>query len=293
MPRISELNPTAFPNLGHEFPASRDGETVKLTVAQVRALMAFAANEITAPGDLTVEQVLTALANDKADRTYVDTQDNALGTAVASKADATATANALAKRVRVDAAQTFTTPEKLQARTNLGLYPQAWELIADDFVSNVASWDAINLGDYRELCLIFTVTPENNSQNARVLVSSDNGASFDGSAGMYQRQYILSSGSSNLVGRETNASSVYLAVGIGNAGAFGWASGKALLANFNRSEDTYISVGPTSIRNDTSEPTFLLETGYRQANAANNAIRVIFDTGNIARGQFTLLGIRG
>jgi hypothetical protein len=54
-------------------------------------------------------------ANDPTDY-YTKEETNGL---LAAKADATATANALAKRVRVDAAQTFTEAEKGQAKANL------------------------------------------------------------------------------------------------------------------------------------------------------------------------------
>lgn len=121
MPRISEFNPTAFPSLEHEFPAEKDGENHRLSVDQVRALMQFAASEISTDWEgLTVQQILTALETDKAEKSYVDTELNEILDALSQKADTTATANALAKRVRVDIDAGFTDAEKAQARANIG-----------------------------------------------------------------------------------------------------------------------------------------------------------------------------
>lgn len=44
--RIDDLTPTAVPGLLHEFPAMKDGLTVKLTLAQVQALMLTGANNV-------------------------------------------------------------------------------------------------------------------------------------------------------------------------------------------------------------------------------------------------------
>lgn len=83
MTRISQLPTTAFPSLDHEFPASKDGETVKLTVSQVRDTLAYQASEI-ARGASDVDADLSALENDKADTSYVDSEDNALADALAA-----------------------------------------------------------------------------------------------------------------------------------------------------------------------------------------------------------------
>jgi hypothetical protein len=84
MTRISQLPTTGFPSLEHEFPASKDGETVRLTVQQVRDLLAYQASEI-ARGSSDVAADLSALENDKADQSYVDAADNSLSDAVATK----------------------------------------------------------------------------------------------------------------------------------------------------------------------------------------------------------------
>lgn len=70
--RIDDLTPTAVPGLLHEFPAMKDGLTVKLTLAQVQALVATGADNVAlALKDLSntvgprgrVGQILTAAAN--------------------------------------------------------------------------------------------------------------------------------------------------------------------------------------------------------------------------------------
>lgn len=82
MVKISELNPTQFPSLRFEVPASLEGESVKLSIQQIRDLMQFTANEIGAEGDTTVQAVLSLLGTLKADISYVDEGDNALGQAL-------------------------------------------------------------------------------------------------------------------------------------------------------------------------------------------------------------------
>lgn len=64
MPRISELNGTGFPTLDHEFPTEHAGESVKLTIAQVRALMGFLATEVGYNAG-TVAEALDDLASGK------------------------------------------------------------------------------------------------------------------------------------------------------------------------------------------------------------------------------------
>lgn len=84
MVKISELNPTSFPSLLHEIAASLDGESVKLTISQIRQLMAFSAEEISAEGDTNVQAFLSLLNSQKADISYVDTGDNELSDALSS-----------------------------------------------------------------------------------------------------------------------------------------------------------------------------------------------------------------
>lgn len=84
MPRISQLNSTQFPSLLFEFPASKDGETVKLSIQQVRDLMEFLASEIPFSETMSVEQAISELLSKKAETDYVDQQDNDLRLAIAA-----------------------------------------------------------------------------------------------------------------------------------------------------------------------------------------------------------------
>lgn len=127
MPRLSQLNPTAFPTLEHEFPVSKDGETVKLTIAQVRALMQFAATEITVDESTTVMDALNALSNLKADRSYVDEELNA-------KLDAVEFTDQLNTVLRydpqtLDGGQQQQTLQNIGAQPNLGRKPVSGNII--------------------------------------------------------------------------------------------------------------------------------------------------------------------
>lgn len=72
MSRISELPTTSYPTLGHEFPAASGGETHKLTVGQIRAILAYAAEEVTY-GEGSVKSVIDSILADMVDETDLAT----------------------------------------------------------------------------------------------------------------------------------------------------------------------------------------------------------------------------
>lgn len=126
MPKISQLNPTAFPSLEHFFAAAKDGETVKISIAQIRALMEFAASEISVPGSTNVEDALTALDTNKANQTDMVAADNALSSAIETVSEALnslgtdLTTFQTSAAVRYDASQSLSTPQKNRALANIG-----------------------------------------------------------------------------------------------------------------------------------------------------------------------------
>lgn len=106
--RVDALNPTVLPSLEHEFPAMKDGLTVKLTLQQVYDLIeiGLAAG---APPDLnTLAKMASAIGNDPV---FSNTVAASLNTLAAG----------LAARLRFDSAQTLSPAEKLLAIANLGL----------------------------------------------------------------------------------------------------------------------------------------------------------------------------
>lgn len=106
MPRISELNPTAFPTLEAQFPVTHDGETNRYSLNQVRELLQYTAAEIMF-NEISVEAALLMLASEKADQSDVD----AALLALAESIDETV--------VRVEE-QEFTPAEQGQALANIG-----------------------------------------------------------------------------------------------------------------------------------------------------------------------------
>lgn len=128
MARISLLPTTAFPSLLHEFPASKDGETHKLTIEQVRELMEFKGSEISASlltaDDTTVQAYLEWLRTNKVDNSDLD--DFYTKTAMNSLLETNFYTEAeidglLSTRLRVDQAQDFDVAQKIQARANIGV----------------------------------------------------------------------------------------------------------------------------------------------------------------------------
>lgn len=87
MTKISALPTTALPNLQHMIPASYNGATHRLPLAQIKTTLAYTSTDI-ARGGSTVEAALAALENGKADaggttaallakadKTYVDAEN--------------------------------------------------------------------------------------------------------------------------------------------------------------------------------------------------------------------------
>lgn len=111
MPRISQLPGTAFPTLEHQIPSSKDGESQKLTISQIRALMNFKALEIvaslTTADDTTVQAYLEWLRDNKADASDLNSYYES------SEID-----TFLSKKLSIEA-QTLSAGEKEQARNNI------------------------------------------------------------------------------------------------------------------------------------------------------------------------------
>ena len=150
MPKISDLPSTDFPSLSHMFPVELDGETHRLTINQVRAILLYSAAEVSFQTGITVEDALNDLISGKADadavaaafaEVYTKSQTDGniltainglidgatldtlkkLSTAIADDASfSTTMSTALGKRLRFDAAQTLSPTEKTQALNNLG-----------------------------------------------------------------------------------------------------------------------------------------------------------------------------
>lgn len=81
MPRISQLPDTSFPALEYEVPASKGGETHRLTLAQVKSILALLSTDIKRPGEdaQTVEAALEALNSGKASASDFATLVNSVG----------------------------------------------------------------------------------------------------------------------------------------------------------------------------------------------------------------------
>ncbi len=123
----------------------------------------------------------------KADVTYVDNELVDLATAIQllldQKAGATETTNALANRLRFDAAQSRTEPEKAQARENIGFTPalvayNRWKTIADQEFGGVAQFIRTNLVDFRTLRFEGDFRATTVAQDLLMRLSVDNGATW-------------------------------------------------------------------------------------------------------------------
>ena len=170
------------------------------------------------------------------------------------------------------------------ARTTLGVV-QTYTPISTVTASNVATVDFTGLDStYEHYQIVVTnAIPVTDGVYFYLRTSSDNGATFESGAGAYRFN----------VNAQTDAAQIELGPTnlIGNDGAAenGW---KGVINFFNPSGGTYSQFIWQYTSIDTTTNMQNLSGAARAPNAAVNALRFFFSSGNIASGTFTLYGVR-
>lgn len=187
------------------------------------------------------------------------------------------------------------TTRTISVEKDVTLRPQAWEEIAKGAVTSVPSLDFIDLGAFRRLRLKATLFPVNDAVNLQLRTSVNNGGAYDSGSGFYAEQIDAIEGTTRTVAALSGASATayFISAGAGIGNALNEAIEFTVeLSNFNAAEYSFI----------TNEAIFISNTGVfvrcdnggtRSSAVARNAFRVLFSSGNIARGHYVLEGVRG
>jgi hypothetical protein len=279
--RIDELDATIIPQRDHEFPAMRDGITVKLTVSQILGLIQR--------GDLPAD-VLESLG--LADSALQEIADNAVTNAkLAEMAQATIKGRA--------AASGTGDPVDLTAQEARAAIGVGWELIGTTTVSSsTATIDFTDLSAYRRLRMSGYVIPATDNVFIFLRTSSNNGSTYDAGASAYSHVSVRGTNSTATgFGLGTNTTGAASGIQISGTTAVG-----ALSANegttfaleiheFNQTLFAKVNGHFYTIVEDASILTGAFG-GHRVENVARNALRIVASSGNISRAFVTLEGIR-
>lgn len=168
-----------------------------------------------------------------------------------------------------------------------------WINIQTQQLNSVATVDFINLSSdfiaYKFALDIFA--PVTDGVNALMLLSTDNGSTFITSASAYTyRVSTLAAGLTN--SNSATATEMWLAANVGNVSTVEFTNGEIILFN-PMDSGTYTSyvynglaVNSTGVFNNNQA------TGYRNNAEANNAVRFLFSSGNVASANITMYGMR-
>jgi len=174
------------------------------------------------------------------------------------------------------------------------LRPQGLERIAAGAVTSLSSLDFTNLSAFRYLRLKGTLFPANDAVNLQLRTSTNNGGAYDTGSGFYAEQIDAIEGTTRTVALLNGASAA--AFFISSGAGVGNDNNECIdftveLSNFNVAEFCAIRSKATLISN-TGTIVLCDNGGFRSNAVARNAFRVLFSSGNIARGFYLLEGAR-
>ncbi len=169
-----------------------------------------------------------------------------------------------------------------------------WVLISTGTANNSTSIDFTGLSTtYSAYKIVYyNVYPANNSTTLLYRVSTDNGSTFETTAYMYSG--MAQSTGSYVAVSSTSDGSVPITAGGGmtNLGVQYTSSGEVTIFNPAGTQQPHAMLWSTSYRSPTARnPVFSTGQGYWNSSTAVNAIRFLFDSGNITGGTFKLYGI--
>lgn len=231
---------------------------------------------------------------------------------------ATTMANALAKRLRVDAATAFTEPEKVQGRSNLGAASatdmagalrkdivqaltaaeivrmlgntkQVWEHISTTDVSVAVPYvDLTSLGAYRDLRLKVTFA-QTEAANLSMRYGSGGTPSITAN---YVLQTFYGAGTSPTANENVGDTAARVTFGGGVADPANWNEAQVFISDFNKARSTRSN----SAAGQTSSTGRAVGTFYvaHTVQTAWDFIRLFPSSGNVGVGsRFILEGVRG
>lgn len=192
---------------------------------------------------------------------------------------------------RFDAAATLTQTNKGQVAANIG---QAWEQIGarvEVGAGGVTQVAWTGLSAYRQLRIAGFALPETDGVALALQLSSDNGSSYIGTA-TYNYQLTSAAAAAISTAATTGGTSLGLTGSTGNLAAEG-VGVLVRLERFNKAAVTHIFGECHSVGSD-GAPTMRSSAGFQTGATAMDALRLVFNAGDIAElSYFTLEGQRG
>lgn len=186
---------------------------------------------------------------------------------------------------------------KLASQQSIKAYADSlrdWEKISSANASSSSSIDFTGLSSsYCAYKLIFTeVIPATDNTDLLLRTSADGGSTYDSGASDYGYvRYLIdfTSPSTNATGSNAvNGISLFQAAG-NNTAEF--VSGEATILNPSATTSTVVLMDVFA-RNQVASEILWKGQGYRNSEAAVDAIRIVMSSGNIASGKFTLYGLK-
>lgn len=172
--------------------------------------------------------------------------------------------------------------------------PQLWVPLADEEVSNVATYEASWEQEFATVLIrLYNVVPVDNVRTAFLKTSSDGGSTFDGGASDYQYEYTMrSSGMAHANSTGTTR------VSLNHNGAsndLSNAAGKGMSGTiqiFNPSEAKHTNIfGNLSYFNAANTIATLDVQASRLSSGVVNAVQIFIGVGNISTGRFQVWGL--
>ncbi len=172
----------------------------------------------------------------------------------------------------------------------------SWVLISTQTASNSAniSFTGLSTSYNAYKISISAVVPATNATNFEMLVSSNNGVSYDNSASNYSYTnfYVADTGTAT---DAFNNSTAATNIRIGNAWSNTATWGSNLEVMFVDPATSYVDNGiwwAGKYNDSTSAGCWVGGAGSRVATQINNAVRFLFSSGNISSGVFKLYGLQ-
>lgn len=168
-----------------------------------------------------------------------------------------------------------------------------WEPIASFSFNNTPSADIINLSGFQSLRLTGHFLPVNDGVKLLLRTSTNNGTSYQDGASSYSQQFDRGSLSITNAGNGT-ASGVELTLGsdVGQVTTEG-VQINIVVNNLNvAARQTWVN-GTIHLTNAAGNPIAGVVGGRRVIAELNNAVRLLFETGNISTGNLFVEGLRG
>jgi len=166
-----------------------------------------------------------------------------------------------------------------------------WETIYDNYLTTQASIDITNLSEFKALRLTGMAKPATDGQTLFLRTSTNNGSSYDAGASDYSVQ-LLRVSDTTVSGTNSLNTGMNLSPGTVGNSTEEMVTFDVVLENFNKA--TYPTlVGTSRLQGATNLPTTATLSARRESSTVRNAIRIIFDSGNISFINLTVTGVRG